>query len=85
MCNKGTGKKRSKRVPELIFLSILFQDRINWVLHARGHQIQEKHHTSNKTDDFFAQIPQEIRNKLYQFCKRDYDMLGYPKPKYIED
>ena len=78
--------------PELILFSILFQKKkpsvdqfLNWALHGRGHQIQEKHHTSNKTDDFFAQIPQEIRKKLYKFCKRDYDMLGYPKPKYVEE
>ena len=78
--------------PQLILLSILFQKQkpqldksLNWALHVHGHQQQEKHHTSNKTDDFFADIPQEIRKKLYQFCKRDYDMLGYPKPKYVED
>ena len=46
--------------------------------------MQAKHKTSNKTDAFFAEIPQEIIKKLYLFCKRDYDMLGYPKPKYIE-
>ena len=63
---------------------IPFQDRINRSLHEHGHHMQAKHKTSNKTDAFFAEIPQEIIKKLYLFCKRDYDMLGYPKPKYIE-
>ena len=59
-----------------------FQDKINYALHKNGHRSTNS--TSNLTDAFFAEIPQEIIKKLYLFCKRDYDMLGYPKPKYIE-
>ena len=43
-----------------------------------------KQSTANKYDVFFSQIPQDLIQELYKYCKRDYDMLGYPKPKYVQ-
>ena len=30
---------------------------------------------------FFSEVPKELISELYQYCKRDYEMFGYPLPK----
>ena len=34
-----------------------------------------------QTDAFFSQIPKDLILKLYDYCKRDYEMFGYPQPR----
>lgn len=48
---------------------------------TKGSSIQ----SFSKADDFYAKVPKHLIQELYQFCKLDYDMFGYPPPtKYME-
>ena len=43
-----------------------------------------KENIDDQTDAFFSQIPKDLILKLYDYCKRDYEMFGYPSPyKYM--
>ena len=46
--------------------------------------LSAKHKRGDRYDKFFSQIPQDLIQKLYKYCQRDYEMLGYPKPKYVQ-
>ena len=40
--------------------------------------------TEERTDRFFAEIPKPLILQLYEYCRRDYEMFGYPSPyKYM--
>ena len=30
---------------------------------------------------FFSKIPKKLILDLYEYCKRDYEMFGYPEPR----
>ena len=34
---------------------------------------------------FFLGIPKKVILELYKYCKRDYDMFGYPPPEALID
>ena len=71
----------------LIYLHFLYlQNKINAQLHKRKYHVktQSKNITTTKADVFYSQIPQDLIDKLFIYCKRDYDMLGYPTPKWIQ-
>ena len=71
----------------LIYLHFLYlQNKINAQLHERKNHIktQSKNITTTKADVFYSQIPQDLIDELFIYCKRDYDMLGYPTPKWIQ-
>ena len=40
---------------------------------------------SDRSSQFFSKIPKETILELYEYCKRDYDMFGYPPPKALID
>ena len=40
---------------------------------------------SDRVSQFFSEIPKEVILELYEYCKRDYDMFGYPPPKALID
>ena len=39
----------------------------------------------DRVSQFFSGIPKEVILELYEYCKRDYDMFGYPPPKALID
>ena len=62
-----------------------FQDRldVNLKMHAKGGLMGGS--TEEQTDRFFAQIPKTLILQLYEYCRRDYEMFGYPSPyKYMQ-
>ena len=40
---------------------------------------------SDRVSQFFSEIPKEVILELYEYCKRDYDMFGYPPPNALID
>ena len=40
---------------------------------------------SDRSSQFFSKVPKEAILELYEYCKRDYDMFGYPPPKALID
>ena len=54
----------------------------NLKIHAKGGITGGS--TEERTDLFFAQIPKPLILQLYEYCRRDYEMFGYPSPyKYM--
>ena len=52
------------------------------------HTLSKREKVPGKSDryiQFFSGIPKEVILELYEYCKRDYDMFGYPPPKALID
>ena len=59
----------------------IFQDKLDVSLHKNSASTHGS--TSERANTFFSKIPNELILELYEYCKRDYDMFGYPIPKVI--
>ena len=57
-----------------------FQDELNVNLKKHESGGLTKGSSSNRTDNFYSQIPKSLILELYEYCKRDYEMFGYPSP-----
>ena len=63
------------------------QDKLDITLHKHDKRPMTKMlpRTSDQSSQFFSKIPKETILELYEYCKRDYDMFGYPPPKALID
>ena len=62
------------------------QDKLDVTLHK--HTLSKRERVPGKSDrsiQFFSEIPKEVILELYEYCKRDYDMFGYPPPNALID
>ena len=65
-----------------MFLNFQDQLDVNLKIHAKGGLTGGS--TEERTDRFFAEIPKPLILQLYEYCRRDYEMFGYPSPyKYM--
>ena len=60
-----------------------FQDKLDVTLHKN--ERKKKKRLPKEAEDrynlFFSEMSKELISELYQYCKRDYEMFGYPFPK----
>ena len=47
--------------------------------HALKKKNVAKGTATNRYNTFFSEITKELISELYEYCKRDYEMFGYPQ------
>ena len=63
------------------------QDKLDVTLHKHDKKAGPKKlpGAPDRSSQFFSKIPKEAILELYEYCKRDYDMFGYPPLKALID
>jgi len=72
-----------------IHVNMDLMDKLDVTLHkhtlSKGPKTKRLPGALDRVSQFFSGIPKEVILELYEYCKRDYDMFGYPPPKALVD